>query len=541
MPQCTEPQIIVKILPMPHINKHVTAMWAVVVMVFLAKLALILSSTTRELASTIWISDDAIIEMAVARNIANGLGFSLDGINPTTGAPFLWIYLSSLNHMFFGLDGAFKFTLIENGIFGSLATVLTFFTARKISGSNAVAWIAFLLSTFTANAFFNAINGMETSMFTLFVVGAVATFFDVGRPLRWSPFAWGCVTGAFLGLTMLTRGDGIFITATLGLVQMFAIWKSAGKERQAHLQPLIGMVVVAGLCFGGFMLWQLFQTGSPFPDNQVGRRGMSMSLHNFTFEEFSLSRYLAIVGWNAFQLETLIRIAIGSSVLGLVALGSALLQPAYRRFAVVTGIYSFIFFTLLITYQWYFPDFHGLRYLNAAAHLFFVLMAIFLWQLPNSPWKKTVVGVLTASIILIAGYRHYDLGAHMPWGKYLSYISRPSAEDQQTFWGLIDWMDENLPEGTVVGVRDYGRVTLFTDLAIQDISGNIYPQAIVTLNNGTLDEYLKSRGINYLLIPSLEMRQDKLYRYLHNEMTLERVPGAPDSPTQLLYKIVWDN
>jgi hypothetical protein len=90
-------------------------------------------------------------------------------------------------------------------------------------------------------------------------------------------------------------------------------------------------------------------------------------------------------------------------------------------------------------------------------------------------------------------------------------------------------------------VRDYGRVTLFTDLAIQDISGNIYPQAIVTLNNGTLDEYLKSRGINYLLIPSLEMRQDKLYRYLHNEMTLERVPGAPDSPTQLLYKIVWDN
>lgn len=514
-------------------------LWLIAAGVFLLKTIFILSSTTRGLASTTWLIDDSIIEMAVARNIADGLGFSLDGINPTTGAPFLWIYFTSINHVLFGLDGAIKATLIETSLFGTLATIVTFFIALKVSGNRAIAWTAFLLTTFTANAFFNAMNGMETAFFTLMVLCSVATFLGVGKPKNWSPFAWGCITGLFIGLSTLTRGDGVFILATLMLVKLFDIWKSSGSDRKTHMQTFGGMLLLSGILFGEFMLWQLLQTGSPFPDNQVGRRGMSLSLHNFSFEEFSLPQYLKIVGWNVFQLETLIRIAIGSSLLGLVALGSALLQEKHRRFAVITGIYTFIFAVLLVAYQWYFPDFHGLRYINPAMHLFFVLIAMLLWQLPEAPWKKTIVGTLTASIVVIAGYRHYDLAAHMPWAKYLSYFARPSAEDQATFWNLIDWMDANLPAGTVVGVRDYGRVTLFTDLAIQDISGNIYPEAIVTLNNGTLDEYLKGRGIEYLLIPSLEMRQDKLYRYLHEEMTLQRVPEAPASPTQYLYKIVY--
>lgn len=506
--------------------------------VFALKTAFILSSTVRGLATTTWLIDDSIIEMAVARNLGHGLGFTLDGVNPTTGAPFLWIYLTSLTHVFFDSDGAFKATLVVSTFFGSLATIATYFLGRKI-GENAVAWTSFLLATFTANAFFNAMNGMETSFFTLVVILSFSTFLGVGKPASWSAFAWGCVTGLMLGLTVMTRGDGVFVLGTIGAMALYDCRKARGAERMEKARTLAGIALLAGACFAAFMAWQLVQTGSPFPANQVGRRGMSLSLHDFDFGAFSLPRYLTIVAWNVFQLETLVMIGIGSSLLGLFALANALLQTPYRRYATMVGIYAAAFFAVLVAYQWYFPDFHGLRYINPPMHLLFVLLAVAFWQLPANAWKPLAASVLTLCTIVLAGYRHYDLAQHMPWATQMSYVARSSEEDLETFWGLIDWMQANLPAGTVVGVRDYGRTTYFTDLTVQDISGNIYLDAITSLNDGTLDRYLKSRGIDYLMIPSLEMRQDKLYRYLHEEMNLELVPGAPMGPTQNLYKIVW--
>ncbi len=94
------------------------------------------------------------------------------------------------------------------------------------------------------------------------------------------------------------------------------------------------------------------------------------------------------------------------------------------------------------------------------------------------------------------------------------------------------------PKDTVIGIRDYGRTALFSDMRIQDIAGNIDPAVVTALNNGTLDEYLKERNVQYLAIPSLDERQDKLYVYLHTHLHLQQVK---DSSGQLvkLYKIIW--
>jgi len=121
----------------------------------------------------------------------------------------------------------------------------------------------------------------------------------------------------------------------------------------------------------------------------------------------------------------------------------------------------------------------------------------------------------------------------------MSYISQPDPVQNKIMWGTIDWMRDNLPAGTLVGVRDYGRVCLFTSALVQDIAGNIDPAAAAALNEGALDKFLKDRNINYLLIPSLEMRSDKLYQYLHKNLRLEQVKEAPVSPTQILYQIIW--
>lgn len=513
--------------------------WLVAGVVVLLKSAFIVLTPMRGLASTSWLIDDSLIEMKVAQNLGLGHGFSLDGIHPTTGAPFFWIYLSSLNHMFLGKDAAIRATLIETSILGALAAMVVFSLAFRLTKDRRVAWTAFLLSTFTANAFFNAMNGMDTALFTLFVLLSVSTFFGVGKPAKWSPFAWGCVTGLMLGLTVMTRGDGIFVIFALLCVKAFEWWRSSGDSRKGHQNALFGMTLVAGLCFAFFMAWQLLQTGSPFPGNQVGRRELALALHGFSFDQFSLPKYLTIVVWNVFQLEDILMIATGGSLLCLVALVYGVSRKELRSLALFSVIYFGIFFSLLVGYQWYFANLHGLRYVNPAVHLLFIFVAYLLWQIPFETWKRTSVAVLTASMIILASYKHYQMTTRFPWAPYMSYISRPDPEKNAYFWSTIDWMRDHLPEGTIVGVRDYGRVSLFTNVRVQDLAGNIDPEAARTLNDGTMNEYLKSRNVEYLLIPSLEIRKDKLYQYLHKNLRLQLVKEAPKSPTQYLYKILW--
>jgi len=515
-------------------------MWLTAGSVFVLKSLFLLLTPIRGLASTTWLIDDSLIEMCVSRNIAQGFGFSLDQIHPTTGAPFFWIYLESLNHFFLPFkDWAIRATFIESTLFGTLATVLVFFIALKLTKDRRIAWTAFLLSTFTASAFFNAMNGMDTAIFTFFVLLGLALFLGVGRPNKWSNFAWGGVTGLALGLALMTRGDGIFVLFGLFCVRVYELLTSKGDERRETGKSLLGMLIIAGLCFTFFMGWQLLQTGSPFPGNQVGRRELALAWHGFSFSNFSLPRYLTIVAWMVFQLTDLITIATGGFLLALVAFLTGAFNKDLKKLSIFSAIYFVIFFGLLVGYQWYFADFHGLRYLNSSAHILFIYIAFLFWRIPVDLWKKGVVTLLGLALIILAGYKHYQQGTRMALAKYMSYISQPDPVQNKIMWGTIDWMRDNLPAGTLVGVRDYGRVCLFTSALVQDIAGNIDPAAAAALNEGALDKFLKDRNINYLLIPSLEMRSDKLYQYLHKNLRLEQVKEAPVSPTQILYQIIW--
>lgn len=119
----------------------------------------------------------------------------------------------------------------------------------------------------------------------------------------------------------------------------------------------------------------------------------------------------------------------------------------------------------------------------------------------------------------------------------MSYFSRPDPAVSKQWWSTIDWVRDNIPAGTVIGVRDYGRISLFTSARIQDLAGNIDPPVSEALQNGTLREYLKNKHVEYLMIPTLEQRSDKLYQYLHKNLKLELVKEASTSAP--FYKIIW--
>ncbi len=507
---------------------------------FLAKSIFLATAPLRGLGITTWIIDDTYIIARVARNIALGFGFSYDFTHATTGAPPMWTYITALNHLIFpSLEWAMKATFIETTFFASLATLVVFKITKKITESDAAAWIAFILSSLTANAFFQAMNGMDTSLFTLGIVLTIAMYLGIGRPTRWSDTKWMALIGFVAGFTSLVRGDGIFMIGTIGLLELITIAKLKGDARNKRFVHLVAFTVVAALCFAALIGWQMARTGTPFLGNQIGRRELSMSLHGFDFNHFVFSKYVKIVGWNVFQLEKLIAIATGGTALAAVALGLGWLRKERTKLAAVTTVYIVSFFGALCAYQWYFPDLHGLRYVNPAVHLLFVLVAALLVDLPFGKMRNAIIGFFVAGLIILSHYSFYDMATHLQWAPGFTFTAHPTAAEEQDAWALIDWVRENLPEDAVIGVRDHGRFALFSDRPIQDVAGNIDPTVPLLARTTGLKDYLKKQGLDYLVIPSLDVRQDLIYKVLHTDLKLEQVKGAPEFRRSKLYKVIW--
>jgi len=506
---------------------------------FLLKSIFLWTASMRGLGITTWILDDTFIIARIALNIALGYGFSYDFTHATTGAPPLWTYITSINHLLFPtLDSAMKFTFIETTFIGSLATLVVFLLARKVSDNERVAWIAFVLSSLTANAFFEAMNGMDTSLFTLGALVSFAMYLGVFRPKNMSDKKWAILTGFSVGITCLIRGDGIFVLATIGLLEIVSILRGKINKKERFLN-LVLLSLVSLACISLLLGWQMIATGSPLLGNQVGRRELAMSLHGFDFSNFILLKYIKIVIWNIFQLERLIQIATGGAVFALFALLGGWLMPRLRPLANITIVYITIFFGLLVTYQWYFPDLHGLRYVNPAVHLLFIFMAGCIASLPSFPWRRFVSWTIVVAIIVLSHYWFYDYTTHLTWAKGMTYTGHPSEKDEEASWATIDWVKKNLPAGTVVGVRDHGRFALFSDLPTQDIAGNIDPTVPLLARTTGLAGYLQSQNVSYLLIPSLDTRQDLIYRVLFKELNLRLVKDAPSFRNANLYKIIW--
>ncbi len=520
-------------------SKHYKKVTLAALGIFLLKTVFIITAPIRGITITSWIIDDTMIIMAIARNIALGRGFTYDFVHATTGAPPLWTYMTSLNHLFFPFEWAVKTTFIETAFLGSLATLLVFAIAKKVTKNLSSAWIAFVLASLTGNAFFESMNGMDTSLFTLGIVLTVAMYLGVGRPKNWPVGLWGSAIGLVAGITSLVRGDGIFIIGTLGILEFFEILWGEKNERRAHRTFLMGMCMTALIPFILLIGWQMLRTGSPFLANQVGRRELAMSLHAFSYDHFILATYLKIVFWNVFQLEKLVTIACGASLLALLGTLSSILTPERKKLAMITLISAGTFFLTLVTYQWYFPDLHGLRYINPAVHLFAILIAGLLTDLPIASWRKTSLSIMTIAIIVLSYYSFYDLVNHIGWAKGMTFTAHPNEKQEKDGWEMIDWINKNIPKDSIIGVRDHGRVALFTERPIQDLAGNIDPIVPILARNGGLKEYLKERNVSYLLIPSLELRKDLIYQVLFRDLPLTLVKNAPISGRTFLYKIHW--
>jgi hypothetical protein len=501
-------------------RRFLQAHWPAVLAAFLVlgiKVIFILMTPLRSLTMSPTVIDDTYIVMRVARNIALGYGFSFDGTNPTTGVSMLWTYLTSLHHLLFAKEAAAKATFLLSTLFGTLSAIATYAIAWRVTASKSTSWIALALSLLMPVGFFNAMNGMETSFFTFCILMSAGGLLGMGMKEDVTPLNKGLWIGLWAGLAIMTRGDALMFIAALVVIYGWRVLRSP-IDRKAALREGIGAGLAIAILFALFLAWQFWLVGSPFPDNQIGRRLIAVEKQNFDFAQFALVPYVRIVVWNVFQAWELWNLAIGSALLGLLALLYAMVHEKTRTLAVLTTIYLALFLAALVLYQWYFPDYHGLRYFNPGLHLLFIFIAYTLVSLGLTRWKGAPVTAFLLGMLIVSWYRFADDARRHESLKAMSLFGQRNPAMQQEFWAAIDWAKATLPPGTRIAVRDHGRFAFFTDLPVQDLAGILDPEAVRQRKAGALGAYLKARDVKYVLLPDSNPSLKTIYQDIHDSL-----------------------
>lgn len=502
------------------------AFLALVAAILTVKAWFIVTTPLRGLVMSPWLLDDSFITMQVAKNVGLAGLFSFDGVHLTTGVAPLWTYMIALPIMAFPKEMAVPAVMLLSTAFGGACSYAVYRITTNLSDDRWTPVAAGLLTALMPAEFFNAMNGMETGFFSLMILLALG---GAAGALRFARPAWanGALTGLFLGLAILTRADAVFAIAAIGAWKAWEWWTQTKHRRDVAIGTM-NIAAVVAVCLMVFLAWQAHQTGSFFPDNQVGRRAIALEDHGFDFARFALAPYLKISLWNVFQLESLWTLATGSTVLALVAMGWAWTREHTRPMAAVAIMYAGLFVTVLCLYQWYFPDFHGLRYINASTHLAIMFTTLAMAELFKGYWRQTALCLFGVILVTLSWYRYFDMIRDYPAFKDMGLFGQANVETQDQFWAAIDWVKDNVPDDATIALRDHGRMAFFTDRKIQDLAGILDGDVLVHRDDGTLGAYLLERGAAYVFLPDPVPGNVSIYQKVHDALRLQRIVGAPN-------------
>lgn len=505
------------------------------------KTVFVIITPLRALAMTPWLIDDSFIFMRIARNLALGKGYSFDGLNPTSGAPLIWTLLTSLNHFLLGPEAAAKATIIESSLFGAASTVIVFYIAFK-AFNRRIAWGAFLLCSLSAPMLFNSANGMETSLFTFIGLLAVCLYLDKDKLTGRKCHYWYFALGSLLGVANLIRADAIFLAFAIVLLEGLRLLKSEVAQRKERCVQILYLVVGVFLFTLPSLMWSLHVAGTLFPSNQIGRRFLAWEGAISANGSIIWPAYFQKIGGKIIHLYILLTIMIGSVFLLALSFVSTLLRERTNQLTRLLIMYVVTYFGTLAIYQGYFPDVHGLRYLNLAGHLLSIPLVVFCNQIASFGRRtrfiqRALLSAIMVGLVLSSFFHYEQLRRRIGWANEMHMFPIYSNSEIDEWWSFLDWASHNLPKGTVIAAKDHGRLAYFTSTHIVDLAGIIDPDVIKSVSRGDVESYLNEREAEYVLLPETGGRP--VHKAIRASLNLEEIPGVPhqECSEYILYSI----
>ena len=414
--------------------------------------------------------DDAYITFQYARQIARGHFYQYnDGDPPTTGmtSPLFGFLLAGVYLLGFTGERIVAFTLIAGALWLVLTAWLTYRLASHLIDDDASRWwllAAAGLVILTGSVQWACFNGMETGLFTVLTLAALDAFLAerVGLCAIW------------LGLAGLTRPEGLILAGVLWAIFLVTSQLPSRSIQWKRLTAL-SAAVLAGL-IPSLVNWAL--TGSTAA---AGLQAKAWWLNVPAYpEEITRSILLSyrhvilghFLGWEAswrwFAPPGLLLL----SLLGWIVLGLR------RRWDALSM--TFLWFLLgtlstatLITSTW-----HQGRYQVPFAPLALVLALVglsALAQWTSRRWRVALLGLM--SLFLLASSAYSTLQSTRVYRRSVSTMIRQQLP-------IADWLRQNLPPDTRVGVHDTGSLRYLSRRPTYDLIGLTTSDAAVPWRHG---------------------------------------------------------
>ncbi|HVF99520.1 MAG TPA: hypothetical protein VND68_06755 [Chloroflexia bacterium] len=180
--------------------------------------------------------DDAFYYFQTARHIAAGDGSTFDGLHPTNGYHPLWMLALVPFSVIVQDSVAFtRLALALSILCGLLSATLLHLLLRRLTTAWWIPPLGAGLYFLNSQAIISNLNGLETSLSTLFFVASAYLVIRAGQERQTTGKAM--LLGLSLGLLFLARTDNVFYIAMLVLIAIVRTWKS---ERPASGERVAG-------------------------------------------------------------------------------------------------------------------------------------------------------------------------------------------------------------------------------------------------------------------------------------------------------------
>lgn len=430
------------------------------------------------------LEDDAWMVTVIARNWALGRGITADGLTPTTGfQPLYPLTFGALPYLVApnALDFGFTANLVICALLNALAMWPLWSLARRFGGP-AAGLIA--VTIFSLNPLFirTGVNGMETSLGLLLLLGTLALFYRLDLRRTRNVVLLALITV----MAVLTRVDAGLAFGAIVLTILLRAWRERGANTAPPLAKTVLYIVLTLGLLAPYFIYNKQVSGSFGPASGTALAFMQSYDGNFNLTNgvrglalnSAVSLY-ALGRWPSLLL--LVVLAIAAGVVWLLGKRLLLALPLLIYLPVPPLYYGYL---LQQARDRYFVGFSAVLLVLLAWAGAEVLRR---WPTRRATW---LVGGGVLLVLVINAGRGYEL--------YRGYLT-DADQTQPISYRAALWIRDNLPADAIIGAKNSGIYQYYSGHTILNIDGKLNSAILPAMEQRRLLAYLRDQGVTYLV------------------------------------------
>jgi hypothetical protein len=430
------------------------------------------------------IAEDGWYALSVARNVARGLGVTIDGTVWTNGFQPLFTFLEAAAFALAGGDtvgGVRAFFVLAALVHGAGALLVASLARDAWDGARdertlaaALAFVGYLASVKAYNDFY---TGLETGLQLALYAGVWRLYTRDWRNLPGDRIAMGVL----LGMLVLARIDAAVFVAVFCAAELW-FGRAALGAAIARCFVVGGSAVIVSL---PWWLYNWLMFGHPMPISGFAQQAVEVSIERTMTALWALQ--VAAMPWifagayEAWWTDALRLVALAGILAAFVFVRRGQLVGALERESRNFALMLLAAYAALVGYYWltFFADWFYIRYFDPLSLLAFVFVpAVLARAIRRVAAPLGLAFAAFTAVLLVLAWRGEGLFGHSAHGVQVAMV------------------EAHVPAGAVVAAGQSGTLG-FMRANVVNVDGKVNAEALKW--RGRMWEYLDARGIEWFV------------------------------------------